>query len=237
MYSLIKVCQTSSSHRGIYRKTLWFLTKTITLSPCRLYSLSTENFYTTLCKNKTYIYCCKGKFSFTSVVVHYLSFLEQKTSCCCIFLFALLCASPSCHHAAVHNFLLLHFFLFALLCASPSCHHADVHNFLLLCCCCNLHCCVHIHLALHSPRKKINTGCCLFLCTLASHNLQLHSFYFHNALLCNPFIFLLPHIIIHPCALKICCPCFSLCISLHAALHMKKNITFFLLLSIVLTLL
>lgn len=42
-----------------------------------------------------------------------------------------------------------------------------------------------------------------------------------------PFIFLLPHIVIHPCALKICCPCFSLCISLHAALHMKKNITLF----------
>ena len=65
-----------------------------------------------------------------------------------------------------------------------------------------------------------------------SHAPLLHTIlvfiFLHNTLLCNSFGFLLPHTFLYiQCALKICCPCFSLRISLHAALHMKKNITFF----------
>ena len=91
-----------------------------------------------------------------SITFHFFN----KTSCCCIFLFALLCASPSCHHAAVHNFLLLHF-SYSLLSIPIT---IDCHPWVFICCCvasaiCTVaallfhHTAVPILLALHSPQK------------------------------------------------------------------------------------
>ena len=84
--------------------------------------------------------------------------------------------------------------------------------------------------AFSTQQKKLTRAAAFSFYTLASHNLHLQFFHFHNALLCNSFRFsAATHILIHPCALKICCPCFSLGISVHVALHTKKKLHFSLL--------
>lgn len=110
--------------------------------------------------------------------------LFNKTSCCCIFLFVLLCASPSCHHAAAHNFLLLH-------------------------CLCNLHCrCLLFHHTVVCPYswhfilyKKITQAAPF------SHAPLLHTilvFIFFTQYTTVQFLWLsaATHILIHPVCIK-----------------------------------
>ena len=81
-------------------------------------------------------------FRFNEQHIHYIYLYYCKENffcmCCCskllaaaFFLFALLCASPSCHHAAVHNFLLLHF-SYSLLSIPIT---IDCHPWVFICCC------------------------------------------------------------------------------------------------------
>lgn len=81
--------------------------------------------------------------------------------------------------------------------------------------------------ALHSPHnKKLTRAAAFFLLHLASHNLSLHSFFLHNALLCNSFHFSAATLYHSPMSIKNLLSLF-LFMDFFACCIAKKNITFF----------